>query len=152
MFNKCIMMGRLVTDPELKTTPTGVNVATFRIAVDRRFQTKGEEKKSDFFNVVAWRQQADFVHRYFTKGRLILVEGEMTTRNYTDKNGNNATWYELVADRISFTGEKSQGGSYSDSYGAPAPSVPPQYSAAPAPAAPAASDFSAAESDDDYPF
>ncbi len=152
MFNKCIMMGRLVNDPELKTTPTGVNVATFRIAVDRRFQQKGEERKSDFFNVVAWRQQADFVNRYFTKGRLILVEGEMTTRNYTDKNGNNATWYEIVADRISFTGEKSQGGAYSDSYGAPAPSAPPQYSAAPAPAAAPVSDFSAAESDDDYPF
>ena len=81
MFNKVIMMGRLVTDPELRTTPQGVNVCSFRIAVDRRFQQKGEEKKSDFFNVVAWRQQADFVHRYFTKGRLILVEGEMTTRN-----------------------------------------------------------------------
>ena len=80
MFNKVIMMGRLVTDPELRTTPQGVNVCSFRIAVDRRFQQKGEEKKSDFFNVVAWRQQADFVHRYFTKGRLILVEGEMTTR------------------------------------------------------------------------
>lgn len=154
MYNKCIMMGRLVNDPEYKTTPTGVNVATFRIAVDRRFQSKGEERKSDFFNVVAWRQQADFVNRYFSKGRLIMVEGEMTTRNYTDKNGNNATWYELVADRISFTGEKSQGGTYSDSYGAPAPSEPPQYSAAPAPAPAAApaSSFSAAESDDDYPF
>ena len=81
-------MGRLVNDPELRTTPQGVNVCSFRIAVDRRFQQKGEERKSDFFNVVAWRQQADFVHRYFTKGRLILVEGELTTRNYTDKNGN----------------------------------------------------------------
>lgn len=156
MFNKCIMMGRLVNDPEFKTTPTGVNVATFRIAVDRRFQTKGEEKKSDFFNVVAWRQQAEFVNRYFSKGRLILVEGEMTTRNYTDKNGNNATWYELVADRLSFTGEKAQGGSYSDSYSAPMPTEPPQYSAAPASApaaaASAASEYSAAGSDDDYPF
>ena len=154
MFNKVIMMGRLVNDPELKTTPTGVNVATFRIAVDRRFLSKGEERKSDFFNVVAWRQQADFVNRYFNKGRLILVEGEMTTRNYTDKNGNNATWYEIVADRISFTGEKSQGGSYSESYGgAPAPlDPPPQYSAAPAASAAPTSSFSAAESDDDYPF
>ena len=150
MFNKVIMMGRLVTDPELRTTPQGVNVCSFRIAVDRRFQQKGEEKKSDFFNVVAWRQ--DFVHRYFTKGRLILVEGEMTTRNYTDKNGNQQTWYEIVADRISFTGEKSQGGSYND-YAASAPSAPaPQ---APAPAAPAqqspAVDFATAPTDD-YPF
>ena len=154
MFNKCIMMGRIVNDIEFKTTPTGVNVAQFRIAVDRRFQQKGEEKKSDFFNIVVWRQQADFVNRYFSKGRMIMIEGELNTRQYTDKNGNPSTWYEIVADRVSFTGEKAQGGSYGDSYGAPAPSVPPQYAAAPAtaPAAAPASDFSAAESDDDYPF
>lgn len=156
MFNKVIMMGRIVNDIELKTTPTGVNVATFRIAVDRRFQSKGEERKSDFFNIVVWRQQADFVNRYFGKGRMILIEGELNTRNYTDKNGNPSTWYEIVADRVSFTGEAKQQGAYSDSYGgsysAPAPSAAPQYSApAPAPAAPV-NEFSAAESDDDYPF
>lgn len=157
MFNKVIMMGRIVNDIEFKTTPTGVNVASFRIAVDRRFQQKGEERKSDFFNIVVWRQQAEFVNRYFAKGRMIMIEGELNTRNYTDKNGNPNTWYEIVADRVSFTGEKAQGGSYSDSYNnnsysAPAPSAP-QYDAAPAaaPAAPA-SNFSAMESDDDYPF
>lgn len=154
MFNKVIMMGRIVNDIDFKTTPTGVNVASFRIAVDRRYQTKGEERKSDFFNIVVWRQQAEFVNRYFSKGRMIMIEGELNTRNYTDKNGNPNTWYEIVADRVSFTGEKAQGGSYSDSYGAPAPSAPPQYSAAPAPAPAAApaSSFSASESDDDYPF
>lgn len=154
MFNKVIMMGRIVNDIDFKTTPTGVNVASFRIAVDRRYQTKGEERKSDFFNIVVWRQQAEFVNRYFSKGRMIMIEGELNTRNYTDKNGNPNTWYEIVADRVSFTGEKAQGGSYSDSYGAPAPSAPPQYSAAPAlaPAAAPASSFSASESDDDYPF
>ena len=115
------------------------------------FHQKGEERKSDFFNVVAWRQQADFVHRYFTKGRLILVEGELTTRNYTDKNGNQATWYEIVADRISFTGEKSQGGSYND-YAASAPSAPaPQAPAQPAPQQAPAADFANAATDD-YPF
>lgn len=156
MYNKVIMMGRLVNDPELRTTPQGVNVCSFRIAVDRRFQQKGEEKKSDFFNVVAWRQQAEFVNRYFNKGRLILVEGELTTRNYTDKNGNQATWYEIVADRISFTGEKSQGGSYND-YAASAPSAPANnggYSApaqAPAPQQAPAADFANAATDD-YPF
>ena len=152
MFNKVIMMGRIVNDIEFKTTPTGVNVAQFRIAVDRRFQQKGEERKSDFFNIVVWRQQADFVNRYFSKGRMIMIEGELNTRQYTDKNGNPTTWYEIVADRVSFTGEKSQGGSYGDSYGAPAPSAPPQYNAAPAAPAAPVSDFSAAESDDDYPF
>ncbi|MCI5668175.1 MAG: single-stranded DNA-binding protein [Oscillospiraceae bacterium] len=149
MYNKVIMMGRIVNDPELKTTPQGVNVCSFRIAVDRRFTPKGEERKSDFFNVVAWRQQAEFVNRYFSKGRMILVEGEMTTRNYTDKNGNPATWYEIVADRISFTGEKSQGGSYND-YAASAPSAPaPQAPSAPQQAP--APDFSSAPTDD-YPF
>ena len=79
MYNKVILMGRITHDLELRTTPTGANVCTFSIAVDRRFQQKGEEKKSDFFNIVAWRQQADFVTRYFSKGRMILVEGELQT-------------------------------------------------------------------------
>lgn len=152
MFNKVIMMGRIVNDPELKTTPQGVSVCSFRIAVDRRFQQKGEEKKSDFFNVVAWRQQAEFVSRYFGKGRMILIEGELNTRQYTDKNGNPSTWYEIVADRASFTGEAKQqgGGAYADTYGAPAPAAP---ASAPAPAAPASNAaFSAADAEDDYPF
>ena len=154
MYNKVIMMGRIVNDIELKATPSGVNVATFRIAVDRRFQTKGEERKSDFFNIVAWRQQADFVSRYFSKGRMVLIEGELNTRNYTDKNGNPSTWYEIVADRISFTGEaKQQSGAYTDTYGsAPAPSVPQQQAVPAAAPAAATSDFAPAGSDDDYPF
>lgn len=166
MYNKVIMMGRIVNDLELKTTPTGVSVCSFRIAVDRRFQTKGEERKSDFFNVVAWRQQAEFLTRYFSKGKMILVEGEMTTRQYTDKNGNPNTWYEIVADRLSFTGEKATGGAggYGGGYGAPPPEEPAQYGggysapqSAPAsqPAQQAAQtpapDFSSADSDD-YPF
>lgn len=132
MFNKVIMMGRIVNDIEFKTTPTGVNVASFRIAVDRRFQTKGEEKKSDFFNVVVWRQQAEFVNSYFSKGKMILVEGELNTRQYTDKNGNQATWYEIVADRVSFTGEKRDGYTQATAGQPPVPS--------------------AMETDDDYPF
>lgn len=152
MYNKVILMGRITHDLELRTTPAGANVCTFSIAVDRRFQQKGEERKSDFFNIVAWRQQAEFVTRYFGKGRMILVEGELQTRQYTDKNGMNVRVTEIIADRLCFTGEKSQGGSYND-YAA----VPPSAPAAPAPAqAPApqgqAGDFSAAASDDDYPF
>lgn len=136
MYNKVIMMGRITHDLELKTTPSGVAVCSFSIAVDRRFQAKGEEKKTDFFNVVAWRQQAEFVTRYFTKGRMILVEGEMQTRPYTDKNGNNATWYEVNAERVSFTGGKKD-----DTAGTAAAS--PDTS----------SDYAgAADTDDNYPF
>ena len=136
MYNKVIMMGRICSDPELKTTPNGANVCTFRIAVDRRYTPKGEEKQTDFFNVVAWRQTGDFVSRYFGKGRMILVEGELTTRPYTDKNGNPATWYEINAERVSFTGEKSGN----------APNEPTQAPPVPPPAG------NQADSDDDYPF
>lgn len=136
MYNKVIMMGRICCDPELKTSSQGVNFCTFRIAVDRRFQQKGEEKKTDFFNVTAWRQQAEFVTMCFAKGRMILVEGELQTRPYTDKNGNPATWYEIAADRLSFTGESK--GSSTPQGVPPVPSVP---------APPAAEG-----SDDTYPF
>lgn len=106
-MNKFIIMGRITRDPELKTTQSGVAVCQFCVAVDRNYQKKGEERKADFFNVVAWREKAEFVHKYFGKGRMILIEGEMQTRQYTDKNGNPATWYEVIADNIYFTGEKS---------------------------------------------
>ena len=79
MYNKVIMMGRIVNDLELRSTPAGASVLSFRIAVDRRFQTKGEDRKSDFFNVVAWRNEAEFISRYFAKGRMILIEGELQT-------------------------------------------------------------------------
>lgn len=106
MYNKTMLMGRIANDLELKTTPSGVSVCSFRIAVDRRFQTKGEEKKTDFFNIIAWRQQAEFVSRYFKKGSMIFVDGELQTRQYTNKDGVNVTVTEIVADQISFTGEK----------------------------------------------
>jgi len=161
VYNRIILMGRIVNDLELKSTPQGVSVCSFRIAVDRRYQAKGEERKSDFFNVVTWRQQAEFVTKYFSKGRMILVDGELNTRNYTDKNGNPATWYEIVADRVTFTGEpKSSGGGYSSSYGAPPlPDYPPPYGGGGAASgtqqqsseggSPAAAFV---DSEDDYPF
>lgn len=124
MFNKVIMMGRIVNDIELQTTTAGVNVVSFRIAVDRRFQKQGEEKKSDFFNVTVWRQQAEFVSKYFGKGRMIMVEGELNTRPYTDKSGNQSTWYEIVADHVSFTGEKRDGYTQAVAGQPPVPSAP----------------------------
>lgn len=106
MYNKTMLMGRIASDLELKTTPNGVAVCSFRLAVDRRFQTKGEEKKTDFFNIVAWRQQAEFVSHYFKKGSMIFVDGELQTRQYTNKDGVNVTVTEVVVDQLSFTGEK----------------------------------------------
>lgn len=160
MYNKVIMMGRIANDLELKTTQSGVSVLSFRIAVDRRFQTKGEEKKSDFFNVVAWRNEAEFISRYFSKGRMILVEGELQTRSYVDKNGNNAYVTEIIADRTTFTGEPKQGGSTYAGSGYPAP--PPAYNNNAAPTSSNTtptvssgnvSDFvENTENDDDYPF
>ena len=108
MLNKVIMMGCIVNDIVLKTNPNGVPVCQFRIAVDRNFRKRGEEKTTDFFNVVAWSQTAEFITKWFGKGRMILIEGEMQTRQYTDKNGNPAISYEIVADSAHFTGEKAK--------------------------------------------
>ena len=161
-MNKVFMMGRLVNEPELKTTPNGITTCSFRIAVDRNYQKKGEEKKSDFFNVVAWRGTAEFINRFFSKGRLIMIEGEMQTRQYTDKNGNPATWYEIMVDNAFFTGEKSNGGGNYGGYNdaPPISEPPPGYGGNSAPAAnygnaapesTPAPDFAAADKDD-YPF
>lgn len=106
-MNKVIMMGRIASDLELKTTPNGVSVCTSRLAVDRKYQKKGEEKVTDFFNVAAWRGTAEFITKWFSKGKMLLIEGELQTRQYNDKNGNPATWYEIIVDQAHFTGEKS---------------------------------------------
>lgn len=145
MFNKAVLMGRITHDLELKTTPSGLNVCSFSIAVDRRYQVKGEEKKSDFFTVVVWRQQADFVCRYFGKGRMILVEGELQNRTYTNKDGHEVRVTEVIADRVCFTGEKSASGS-----AAPAPAQQSAPAAANAPLDPPTPDFMA--DNDPYPF
>ena len=105
-YNKVILMGRITHDLELKTTPNGANVCTFQIAVDRRFQANDEARKSDFIRVEAWRQQAEFLCRYFGKGRMVLVEGELHIDAYTDKNGNIVKVTRVVAEQICFTGEK----------------------------------------------
>lgn len=105
-FNKVIMIGNLVADPELKQTQNGTAVTSFRIGVQRRFTRAGEQPQSDFFDVVAWRQTAEFVTRFFTKGRAILVCGTLQTRQWTDANGNKRIAYEIVADECSFVDRK----------------------------------------------
>lgn len=106
MLNACILMGRLTADPELRTTQTGKSVASFSLAVDRDFQQAGE-KQADFISVVAWGKTAEFIDKYFRKGRMIAIQGRIQTRTYTDKDGNKRKAVEVVADKVSFTGEKA---------------------------------------------
>lgn len=105
MFNLVVLTGRLTAQPELKTTPNGISVCTFSIAVDRAYK-KGEEKQTDFLNVVCWRTTAEFVSKWFTKGNLIGIEGSIQTRKYTDKDGNNRTAFEIVANNVHFVESK----------------------------------------------
>ena len=107
MLNCVIIMGRLTADPELKTTPNGTSVTSFCVAVDRSYVRQGEERQTDFINVVAWRQTADFITRYFHKGSMIAVQGSIQTRNYEDKNGNKRTAVEVLAGNVSFCGSKA---------------------------------------------
>lgn len=153
MFNKAVLMGRICNDLELKTIQGGISVLSFRLAVDRSYQPKGEERKADFFNIVAWRSTAEFISRYFGKGRMILVEGELQTRQYVDKNGSTQNIVELVVDSAYFTGEPKSSGNY----GAypPPPPVPNQAAtgnAAPAVSSGSTQDFAETDSDDGYPF
>lgn len=107
MLNCAVIMGCLTADPELKTTNSGLSVLSFCVAVDRRYQKDGE-KQADFLSVVAWRQTAEFICKYFRKGQMIAVQGSIQTRNYEDKNGNKRTAVEIVADNVSFCGSKSE--------------------------------------------
>lgn len=109
MLNVVALMGRLVRDPELKTTQSGNSVCTFSIACDRSYTAKDEERKADFFTITAWRQTAEFICKYFQKGSLIAIEGSLQTRQYQDKNCNNRTATEVLASRVSFAGSKASG-------------------------------------------
>lgn len=120
MLNKIFIMGRLTRDPELRRTQTGTPVASFSLAVDRDFKDKSTgERATDFIDVVAWRQTAEFVSRYFAKGRMAVVEGRLQIRDWTDKEGGKRRSAEVIADNIYFGDSKrdSEGaGSYSGGY------------------------------------
>lgn len=105
-MNKVILKGRIVHTPEVKKTPNDVSVCSFSVAVDRRFKSASGEKATDFFDVVAWRQTADFIGKYFEKGQEILVSGELQTRSYEDKNGNKRKVCEVIAEQVEFCGGK----------------------------------------------
>ena len=104
-MNKVILMGRLTKDPELKYTQAGVAVCSFSVAVNRRYVKEGEERQADFINIVTWRQQAEFVSKYFTKGQMINLCGSLQTRTWEDNNGIKHYATEVVADEINFCGD-----------------------------------------------
>ena len=143
MLNKIFLMGRLTRDPELRRTQTGTPVASFSLAVDRDFKDKSTgERTTDFIDVVAWRQTSEFVSRYFTKGRMAVVEGRLQIRDWTDKDGGKRRTAEVIADNIYFGDSKrdGDGGSYSTGFnpggyaagGYSAPAAPSGYGAPPA--------------------
>lgn len=139
MLNRIIVQGRLVADPELRRTGSGVAVTNFTVAVDRDFADKQSgEKETDFIDVVCWRSTAEFVDKYFSKGRMAVVSGRLQIRTYTDKDGNNRRAAEIVADNVYF-GDSKQAAS--------------NISAAPGYAAPAQNDFAMLDdSDSALPF
>jgi len=111
MINVVVLMGRLTADPELKQTANGASVTSFSIAVDRNFANKQTgERQADFINIVAWRQTAEFICKYFRKGSMIAIEGSLQSRSYEDKEGRKRTAYEVVASNVSFTGSKAESG------------------------------------------
>ena len=143
MLNCVTLMGRLVADPELRTTTTGKSVCTFRIAVDRTYQKAGEQRQADFITIVAWESSANFVSRYFSKGSMIAVQGSLQTRSYEDNNGNKRTAVEVLAREVSFCGSKAETGTSAPV--SPAAPAPAYQTAAP-------SDFEEITDDDDLPF
>lgn len=132
MLNRIVLMGRLTRDPELRHTGNGTAVASFSLAVDRDFKSQGGEKETDFIDIVAWRNTAEFVSKYFSKGRMAVVEGRLQIRDWTDKDGNKRRSAEIVADSVYFGDSKRDGGDTAQSE--------PQ------------GDFSEIEDDGDLPF
>lgn len=154
MLNVAVLMGRLVADPELRQTPSGVSVTSFTLAVDRSYVKAGAERQTDFIDVVAWRGTAEFVCKYFRKGQLAAVQGSIQTRSYTDKEGNKRKAFEIVADNVHFAEPKRDGASGGNHSSERAETSRPAQSEQPAPAYSSgkADDFEELPSDDDLPF
>lgn len=148
MLNSIVLMGRLVADPELRTTTTGKTVCSFRIAVDRSYARAGEQRQTDFIPVVAWESTGNFVGRYFAKGSMIAVQGQLQSRQYEDSTGAKRTAYEVVAREVSFCGSRSETGTIGQNIAVPvanAPQMPAYQTAAPG-------DFEEITDDEDLPF
>lgn len=131
MLNHIVLMGRLTRDPELRRTASGVAVTSFSVACERDFKTDSGEKETDFIDIVAWRNTAEFVSKYFAKGRMAVVSGRLQIRSWTDKEGNNRRSAEVLADNVYFGDSKQDNGdnrapSYSAPYGSSASAAPAQ--------------------------
>lgn len=159
MLNRVILMGRLTAEPDYRTTPSGVSMVRFSLAVDRDFKSQNGERQTDFFNIIAWRSTADFVSRYFHKGQLVALQGSIQANNYTDREGNKRTSYDIVADQVYFAEGKRDGGQQNNyDYSRYDQMTPPPAQAAPSYGEPASSyqsgndgDFTPV-ADDDLPF
>lgn len=150
-LNKVVLAGRMTADPELKQTPSGVSVLSFSIAVNRNYVPKGSEqgeRQADFINVVAWRQTAEFISKYFRKGSAICVTGTIQTRTWNDNNGNKRYATEVVADEAMFVESRNSDTSAAQSYTTDAYGSAPSYSSN----AGTAPNFEDHNTDDDLPF
>ena len=154
MLNVAAIMGRLTADPELRHTQNDIAVTSFTVAGDRSYARAGTERQTDFIDVVAWRQTAEFVCKYFQKGSMIAVTGSIQTRNYEDRQGNKRKAFEIVASDVSFTGSKRESGSAGGGSYESAPAPRPAAFSEPAPAYSSGSseDFEEILGDDDLPF
>ena len=146
-LNKVVLAGRLTSDVELKQTTTGVSVCSFTLAINRRVSRNADQGQptADFINIVAWRQRAEFVSKWFKKGQLVAVEGSIQTRRYTDKDGNNRTAFEVVANNVHFA-ERRDASAGAPAFQESAPAPAPSFSNT------GAEDFSSLPGDDDLPF
>ena len=126
MLNKIVIMGRLTRDPEMRQTGSGTSVTSFSLALERDYSGRdGGEKQTDFIDVVAWRQTGEFVSKYFTKGRMIVVSGSLQSRKWQDRNGQNRISWEVIADNVYFGDSKrDSAGDMGGSYAAPAYTAP----------------------------
>ena len=146
MLNHITVMGRLTRDPELRRTGSGIAVASFRVAVDRDYASKdGGERKTDFIDCVAWRQTGEFISKYFTKGRMIVVDGRLEMRDWTDKDGNKRTSAEINVSNAYFGDSKRDGEGGGNTYSAPAA---PAYGGYSAPAPSGETDFAMLDDND----
>ena len=145
-LNKVILGGRLTSDLELKTTPSGVTVTTFSLAVNRKYSGKGEEQQTDFINVTAWRGTAEFITKYFRKGSSICIVGSIQTRSWTDNNGNKRFATDVIADEAMFVDSKSENSTASAQPTYPQSYMPDSY------APPDAPNLEPIGDDEDLPF